>query len=362
MDMSKIRSQFITSYKQINDKLKEATKVYLDKGADAPRRFIERQKEENALGLENKLIDTPKGNIFDIIEEQYQIKNCKDEPLGTLSPEEQVEGIKKMALLMMMANRASKAYKHIVNFDESLSEKQFQYYQKKEREFLVAKDQATSDLLSSLYVLGKNKDEKYANYFYYGVQKDENNKNVLVVDIPEYGQISVHFGGMRNIILEEAKNKASSILEVKKEKGQITQEQLDLYKKQISNRNILPPYEEKLYELSAAIPLKYVSEDLNKITKKLRIYKKDPFTIDNSDMNRMIKEGLNIREARYLCLKLGCPKKQLQELSKVYSERSIVKNSFKETTAEERQSVKQQQQRDLQRFKENRYNKSMGGR
>lgn len=361
MDIGNIRKKFITTYKQINDKLQEATKVYLEKGSDNPRSFITRQKRANHLGITNDLIEAPKGDIYKIIEEQYQIKNAKDEPIGTLSPEEQKEGIKKMALLMLMANRASKAYKELLINNKNLNEKQAEMYKKKEREFLVVKDQATSDLLANLYVLGKEKDEKNADYFYYGLHKDEFGKDTLVMDIPEYGQISVHFGRMKQIILEDAKEKASSILEVKKDKGQINQEQLELYTKQISNNHMLPKYEENLYEVSSALPLKYVDDNITNLTKKIRIYKKDPSTFDNKDMSRMIKEGLNVREARYMCLKLGCPKKQLQEVSKVYSERNMIKQSLKETNAEERQSVRQHQQRNLQKYRENNY-KSRGGR
>ena len=355
-------NKYITTYKQINDKLKETAEIYLDTEDDSPKEFIERQKKANNLGFENRLIKAPEGDIYKIIKEQYQIENCKDEPLGTLSPEEQAEGIKKTALLMLMANRASKSYRHLANTDNSLDEEKTNFYKKKEREFLVTKDQATSDLLSSLFVLKKSSNEKYSNYFYYGLHKDEKGKDALIVDLPEYGQISVHFGNMKEVILKDAKEKTASILETKKEKGQLSQEELEANIKQISEDSILPTYEENLYEMSSALPLKYVDEDMSKLTKKLYIFKKDPGTINNSDMNRMIKSGLNVREARYLCLKLGCPKTQLQELVKNYSERNIIKNSFKETNAEERNNIRQQQQKNLQKFKEDKKNKSIGGR
>ena len=132
MGISNYTNQFITTYAQINDKLIKTTKEYIDKTTDSPANFINRQKRESYnLRLENRLINAPKGNINKIIEEQYKIKNPKEEPLGTIEIDEQVEGIKKLSLLMLMSNRVAKAYKHLIKNDDSITEKQHELYNRK---------------------------------------------------------------------------------------------------------------------------------------------------------------------------------------------------------------------------------------
>ena len=361
MDNLNNSSGFMTTYKDIDQKLEKLTEEYLKQMSD-PKEFMRDQRKKNKDGLENRLVEIPDGSIEDRLRNEYTWKTGKNEVLGTVEPEEQVKSIKNIALTMLMSNRVSKAYKERLTKEKNLSEEDKAKYNKKIGEYLVEKDQATSDLLASLYVLGKSGNQEFVNYFCFGNKKDEIGRDALIVDVPYLGQMSVHFGKMKDIILEEAKNKATSILEKKMELGQINETEFKEYTSELGENDLLPEYDGELFEYKSSFPLQYTGETITDITKKLRIYKKDPEKIDNKDMGRMIKEGLNIREARYLCLKLGCPKKQLQDVVRVYNEREMIKGSIKSTNAEERQNVKKQEEIHLQEFREQKQNKFIGGR
>ena len=65
--------------------------------------------------------------------------------------------------------------------------------------------------------------------FYYGHRIDNYGNDTLVIDLPVYGQISVHFGSKSNMeqVLHIAKQSAQKIMQRKLELGQISQKEYE---------------------------------------------------------------------------------------------------------------------------------------
>lgn len=352
---------YITKYEDIHKDLEDITTTYLSKEGNL-KDFILEQREKNKSGLKNSLIEVPETDIKYTLKKEYisNVSNVTGE-LGTISSEEQAHEIKNMALLTLMSNRLSKYYKYEVENNKSLDDKTKEEYTKEKRRLLLSKDTATSDLIASLYVLEKTGGKKYSKFFSYGNRKDDNGKDTFTIDLPYVGQISVHFGNKKEFILEDAKNKATSILERKKELGQIKESKFNELSDKLDVDSILPEYTGKLFEYVSALPIEYIGPNTKEKVSRLSLDNKSPKQIKTEDIERISRSGLNVREAYYLAIKLGFSKDKLEEVIKVYNQKEISRGALKATSANERARVKENQRNNLNRIRENRDNKVIGG-
>ncbi len=390
-------NKYVTRYEQIYQKLEKVTKVYLkSKSAQHFEHFITSERGINKTGLNNLLIEIPEENIIEIIKKQYINEPNNKGELGTIEPENQAYEIRNIALLMLMSNRLSKDYKNKLEKNQELDETTKAKYMKNEKDLLVWKHNATSSLIASIYILEKTGGDQYKDLFSYGESKDEDNKSAFVIDLPYIGQMSVHFGPDKLNIIEEARSKAMSILERKRALGQINKNELKRLREELSVSKILPKYEGKLYEYTSALPIEYIGTTAKSKAQEIGLDCKLPEEITKEDIQKMAEIGLNEREAYYLGIKLGCPKRQLKEIIKTYNNREKLNqntNSNKVTTpnrsvtqsqnskaneklplekrvgrkaiimstATERATVVQFENRNLQKYKSNQNGKVMEG-
>ncbi len=362
------RKNYITTYQQIYQKLAKVTKIYLKyKEAKNFEYFITSERGENKTGLNNLLIELPEENIIDVIRNQYINEPNNKGELGIIELKDQAYEIRNIALLMLMSNRLSKEYKNRLEKNKQLDEATKVKYQKNERDLLVWKHNATSDLIASLYILQQTGGEEYNDLFSYGESRDENNRSTFIIDLPHMGQISVHFGPEKMNIIEEAKNKAMSIIERKRALGQISKNELKRLREQLITSRILPKYEGNLYEYTSAIPIEYIGATAKNKMNEMGIDTKLPEEITKEDIQKMPESGLNEREAYYLAIKLGLSKKQLKEVIKLYSKRQIPhevkigREAVRMTKAAERATVSQVNQRNLNRYRTQGNNRAIGG-
>lgn len=361
-------NKFVTRYEQIYQRLNKVTTIYLKyKNANNFEGFITSERGVNKTGLNNMLIEIPEGNIIDILKEQYISEPNNVGEIGTIEPKNQAYEIRNIALLMLMSNRLSKEYKNRLEKNKQLDEDTKAKYSKNERDLLVWKTNATSDLIASLYVLKKTGGEEYSDFFSYGERKDDNNKDTFVIDLPYMGQISVHFGPGKNNVIEEAKNKAMSILERKRALGQIDKKELKQLREELSVNKILPKYTGRLFEYTSTLPIEYIGSFAKEKISEVGLDQKSQKDIETKDIKAMQISGLNAREAYYLAIKLGFSKKQLEEVIKVYGERKISNEekfghgAIRMTTADERAKVLQFEKRNLQNYRDEKDKKAIGG-
>lgn len=388
-------NKYVTRYEQIHKKLEKVVSIYTNSLSDKElKEFILKYRKADREGLRNSLIEVPEDNMKNVLQEQYASHSKVKGEIGTIPIEDQAYEIKSIAILILMSNRLSKFYSKKLD-NQCLDEQKRQIYSKNERELLVWKDNATSDLIASLYILNKTGGKEYQEYFSYGERKDKGT-STFVIDLPYIGQMSVHFGPDKLNIIEEARSKAMSILERKKALGQINKDDLKRLIEELNVSKILPKYEGKLYEYSSALPIEYIGPTAKRKAQEIGLDSKLPEEITKEDIQKMVEIGLNEREAYYLGIKLGCPKEQLKEVIKTYknTERLNQNTNFKKvttsnisatqienskaneklpiekrvgrkaiimSTAEERATVIQLENRNLQKYKSNENGKVMGG-
>lgn len=322
-------NKYVTRYEQINQKLAKVTSVYLKlKSKRDFEYFITSERGMNKTGLNNLLIESAEENIADIIREQYIHEPANEGEIGTIDPENQAEEIRNMALLMLMSNRLSKEYADRIAKNRVPDEATKAKYEKNVKDLLVWKHNAQTNLIANLYVLRKTTGKEYENYFSYGdFREKEGESTAFVIDLPYIGQICVHYGMEKRETIEEAKAKVISILERKRALGQIEKSELKKLKEEITTNNILPTYEGKLYEYSSTIPIEYIGPTAKSKVQEIGLETKLPKEITKEDIQKMAEIGLNEREAYYLAIKLGCPKKQLKEVIKTYNNREKLNES-----------------------------------
>ena len=228
------------------------------------------------------------------------------------TPEEQLDGITNMALLIYLSNILSKECKSRFIKEQDPNTKKI--IKKTERMFYEWKDIGLTDIIAATYVLSKTSKE-YQNYFSYGSSVDEDNQPTFIMDVPYIGQIGVHFGWeeRKKIIEKNAKESVKTILEEKLKLGQITKEQLEKITSDLDKEGVLPEYEGKLYEYVGATPIEYIGKNIKRIRKM--IDNKPPEEITSEDISKLRNCGLNSRELYYLFIKIGASKELLCEIS-----------------------------------------------
>lgn len=306
---------------------------------DVKRLVLARRREDITNDLpRNSLMEIP-DNLFNALKETY-ISRDESYVSGEIgcaeSPEEQLDGITNMALLMYLSNHLSKEYRKKAKQDVPQEKKEL--YKKNEKVLLNWKDIAMSDVISSIYVLSKT-DEEYKDYFSYGMRQDDENTSTLVIDLPYIGQLCVHFGWeeKKDVILNRAKNTAMAIIEKKMEKDQISLNKMNEIQKDLYENGVIPEYEGKLYEYVGAIPIEYIGNKTKKY--KNEIENKLPEEITKEDIQKLSDKGLNDRELYYFLIKIGAPKNILQQIGKEKQNEIItpkaIENATKDVTLEE---------------------------
>ena len=341
-----IQDKFIYSnYTDIYKKLKKVTNTYL-KAEDINRvkKVILEQRKRNEDDLENRLIELPDNNIESTIKSTYTKIDYIDGVIGTVDDIDQFDGITNITLLMLMSNRLSKLYKHKIK-SEDLSPETTEIYQKNERTLLRWKDIATKDLLASLYILDKTESE-YKDFISYGYNKDKKGNDRFIIDLPFFGQISVHFGNKKDDIITNAQETVIGILQKKQELGQISQEEAQQLINELNEKTIMPEYTGKFYEYKSMFPIEYEGKNIKIIKENLGLKGKLPEEIDEYDIKRICNSGLNDRERFYFAIKLGLSKKQLEQIlstnkanNKKLDVNKIGQSAINSTSAEERKVV-----------------------
>lgn len=314
----------MVNYEREYDRLKECFEILFGNEKDAGLIEIDEVKKlvtsrrnadtSNGIYDENRLIEMPE-NFKKALEETYLSRDVSyvNGPLGCIdNSEDQINGITNTALLIYLANRASKECRN-KQFPTANKEK-IKYLEKKENEFLRWKQEAEVKTIASIYVFQKTHKE-YADYFSYGSRKDNEGKPSFVIDIPYIGQLCVHFGWEKNkeIVTERARDTAKTIIKEKMKLGQISAEEGKKILTDLKDDEILPEYTGKLYEYVGAMPIEYIGEK----TKKNRqiLGEKLPEEITIEDVKKMQEKNLNKRELYYFFIKMGAPKKILEEIS-----------------------------------------------
>lgn len=300
------------------------------------KEFILRQRKENEDGMCNTLIECPQ-NIKRAFKETYlDHGEALSGPIGvTKNGGDQYDGIIQMSTLVLLANRVSKQYIHEkkqIEEKRELTDNEKKDYRQKIGNAYLVKENTLSDLIANLYVLDRT-DEENNNSINYGDREDKEGNGTFVIDIPCIGQVSVHYGHLKGDILEDAKNKAKSILIEKEKEGQISKEQLDILTSEVETE-ILPEYEGQLYEYVSAIPLEYKGSKIKEIQQKLGISGKMPEDITDEDITRIQqKSGLNKREIHYMGVRLEFPKRLLLDLELSPKERQEAREKAKNDKA-----------------------------
>ena len=263
---------------------------------------------------QNTLIETP-DDLYSELKNTYTSRDgeivsgiigCAD------TPEEQLDGITNMALLIYLSNFLSKECKS--KFVKEQDPNRKKRIKEVERLLYEWKDIGLTDIIASTYVLSKTSTE-YNNYFSYGSSLDEDNQPIYIMDLPYIGQICVHFGWeeRKSTIEENAQESVRTILEEKLKLGQITKEQLEEITSDMYKEGVLPEYEGRLYEYVGAMPIEYIGKNIKKYRKM--IDNKPPEKITSADLKKLKDSGLNSRELYYLFIKIGASKELLCEIS-----------------------------------------------
>lgn len=260
----------------------------------------------------NSLIEIP-NNLFEELKNTYIIrdKDCVSGPVGCAETSvEQLDGITNMALLMYLSNCLKNKYMQLM--DQDISDEKKELYRENKNVVLGWKDDATTNIIATMYVLSKT-DEEYENYFSYGNRIDDEGKSTFVVDLPYIGQLCVHYGNKKEMIVNNAHELIKQILQKKLKLGQITEEQLKDITSELDPNSILPDFQGKLYEYVGAMPIEYIGENVKKC--RAKIGNKLPEEITSEDIQIMREEGLNPRELYYFFIKIGASKELLNEIS-----------------------------------------------
>ena len=376
----------ITTYQDINNNMQIMLKIYLGINSNEHiRQFILEQRSNTKNKYPNRLIELPEGDIKEIIKQQY-LKTDKNDKyfqseIATVSPKEQLEGIKQMAMLLLLCNRVGKECrarnkklenekKEILfyngkNITQEISEKlekmqaKSKIYTQGLKNSMLCKDYVLSDLIANLYVLKHTaKTDKVS--MLYGNRKDQEGNDAFAIDVAKIGQVCVHYGSKEKmeLIKVKAAQKAQTMINHKCKLGQLTQEEAEQIKREITEENIIPEYKGKLYEYVAGIPIEYSGKEIEKVCKQLAIYGKTAEKITGSDMKAIYSAtNLNDREKYYLAVKLGVPAQRLMQLSEQLKQKQVSQSAnalgrkmLKETTPEERRNL---QSHERKKWKEN---------
>lgn len=285
--------------------------------------YLNQKKLSNEDGFENKLIevDISSRELVNNIKDCYLNRDYISGEIGTTDGEYQYDGIFNITLYMLMSNRLAKYYRHEAKKNSNLDKETINLYNEKYKELITSKDDALNKLIYSLFIY---KETINNNDFYYGHRLDSNGNHAFCIDLPGYGQISVHFGSERTFehrIFVASKN-IKPILEKKLKLGQITKKQHDELRHKVNIGKILPEYTGKLYEQVSALPTNYRGKQYRMAQRRLNLSRKLVTDINDDDIKRISEnEEFNSRELYYFAVKSDFSKKHLEQLSIALQER-----------------------------------------
>lgn len=282
--------------------------------------------------------DLTSNQLVEEIKKSYLSRNSLTGEIGMLDGNKQYDGIFNIALYMLMCNRLGKKYKFKLNDDLNLDENTKTIYKNKYRDLMAKKHDAATKLIYSLFIYKETEND---NNFYYGLK--ESKGKILLIDLPTYGQISIHFGSQQKLssILYLANQNINLILEKKLEMGQITEEKFNTIKSKVDNNKIVPKYKNKLYDYVSGIPLDYRGKRFHIAENNLGLSGKLPTELTDNDIKQMaINPNFNTRELFYFAIKSNFSKSQLQKLESFFKERDLTNVTPKSATKKKKKQHK----------------------
>lgn len=314
----------LPKYEDIFESLENILNQYLEiRSSKSIRGFNLSQKHSNEDGYNNSLIEndfTP-DELINKIKTSYLSRDYVKGEIGLIDGQDQYDGIFNIALYMLMCNRLGKLYKERMDKNHNLSDKARDSYNRKYEELMFEKQDAETKLIYSLYIYKETEND---NDFFYGFSPDKDNNSRLIIDLPVYGQISVHFGLSQRIetIKYFARQNVNLILNKKLKLKQITKEQFNQLKNKAATDEIFPEYTGKLYEYSSGLPIDYCGEKFGMAQSDLKLSKKMVTEITDEDIRRISQNRkYNSRELYYFAIKSDFSKSQLEQLSMYLQER-----------------------------------------
>lgn len=271
----------------------------------------------------NDLIEddfTP-NELVEEIKDSYLRRNYLKGEIGMLNGDEQYDGIFNISLYMLMANRLGKIYKGELDNNSNLDKNTKTIYKEKYRNLMAKKIDAATKLIYSLFIY---KETENNNDFYYGWK--ESRGKTLIIDLPTYGQISVHFGSTKrfNSVIYLARQNINLILEKKLELGQITEKEFNTIKAKTDTDEIFPNYTGIQYDISSGIPLDYHGKKFETAQNDLGLSKTLSTEITDDDIEKMVSNtNYTNRELYYFALKKDFSKSQLEKLRHLLHGRDI---------------------------------------
>ena len=108
----------------------------------------------------------------------------------------------------------------------------------------------------------------------------------------------------------------------------------------IGNEEILKEYEGQFYENVGGFPIEDMGDKVEEKAEELGLPIGIPEDVQDSDIQKIFRSGLNSREAHYLAVKLGFYKRDLIRLEKLFQqEKKVWKNAWMHTNTEERDKI-----------------------
>ncbi len=331
-------------YENIFNNLKKVLNQYIKmSGSKKIHNFNFKQKNLNDSGFENNLIENNlnPSELLEEIKSSYLSRDYLEGEIGLIDGQDQYDGIFNLALYTLITNRVGKLYQSEFNGNSTLDDTTRTAYKETYKKLMVQKKDATTKLIYSLFIY---KETETDNDFFYGCRTDDFGNSSFVIDLPIYGQISVHYGSKENLENIEyiAKQNINLILEKKLELGQITEDQFEKIKGKAENEGILPKYTGKLYEYSSAIPLDYCGEKFEIAQKDLNLSGKMISSISDEDIKTISENRkYNSRELYYFAIKSDFSKEQLEKLSGYLQERD--KEISQNLTTQKRSTINVQE-------------------
>lgn len=358
--MNKNRFNQLSTYEDVFNNFSEILNELLEKyNSEDIYKYNVCQKGKNKDGFKNSLIEDDFSSLEELtleIKDSYLSRDYLEGEIGLTDGQSQYDGIFNIALYMLTSNRLAKLYKYSSSEYTELDEDTSLSHSQKYKNLISKKQDAIIKLIYSLYIYSETEND---NDFFYGYSTDASGNSILVIDLPVYGQISVHFGSEENFerLKYVAKKCVNLTLEKKLELGQITDEQFTKIMDKANSEGIFPLYTGKLYEYSSAFPLDYCGKKFEIAQKKLKLSSKMVTDISDNDIKRISQDRkYNSRELYYFAIKSDFSKRHLKKLSQYLqirdardlrfknpsssiSSSSIGKAAVELTTAEERKIV-----------------------
>lgn len=289
-------------------------------------------------GFSNNLLknDFTPNELVEEIKKSYLQREYINGEIGLTDKQTQYDGIITTALYMLMSNRLGKIYKKEMDTNTNLDEDTKNKYKQNYKQLMAKKTDATIKLIYSLFIYEQTENN---NDFLYGLKYDNAKKIfTLVIDLPTYGQISVHIPSMPTVA-HIAKQNIDLVLEKKLQLGQITENQFS----KLTNESSLfcekmPLYQGSFYEYCSAIPIDFCGKNLQTAQKDLNL----PNEISDEDIKNLSQnEQYNSRELYYFAIKNNFSKNHLKLLSNHLRTRDIeYKNKLSQQKTEKSLDVK----------------------